>query len=71
MYSCSWYSNDKDKNKTKGTKKSAMKQKLKFSDCKKCSEAAKIEKKLFNPIQNGRVDGSGPKRLPPLTILPQ
>ena len=37
IYSYSWYSNDKNKNKTKGERKSAMKQKLKFWDYEKCS----------------------------------
>ena len=46
--------NDEDK-KTKGTKKCAIKRKLKFQDYKNCLEAAQIESKI-NYLRKKKID---------------
>ena len=46
--------NDEDK-KAKGTKKSVTKRKLKFQDCKNCSEASQIENKISH-LEKDKID---------------
>ena len=41
--------------KAKGTKKCAIKRKLKFKDCKNCLEAAQIERKI-NYLRKKKID---------------